>query len=289
MEARILLLMGRRVEALNQMARCRELARERNLPGIVRVVDRALALDPARLLERPGDAGRGAGGRPSERVWDRLGEAIRCAAAGEAGRMAALLADEEPELARPGHELGRVLSAIARAVLAEVRGDAGAARDELAAAAAHAAAAELDDDLVPALLGAVGSLRVVSAAGVRIARELPPPSSPDQIVLDSRTHGLAFGEQTVSLLKRPVLRRLLCCLARVNGAVVSKDDLARALWSRPHNPLSDDGPLKSNIANLRKLIEQAGMSVDFDEVGYRLVGVERLLFVEPVTWRVDPV
>lgn len=130
---------------------------------------------------------------------------------------------------------------------------------------------------------------MVSAAGVRIAREPPGPVIPDQVLLDARTHDLAFGEQTVSLLKRPVLRRLLYCLARVNGAVVSKDDLARALWSRSHNPLSDDGPLKSNIANLRKLIEQAGMSIDFDEVGYRLVGVERLLFVEPVTWRVDPV
>ena len=276
LEGRTLLVMGRRAEGLRRLDECRAAALERGLTGIARMADRALASDPARLPLGP-QSGR-------DRAWSRLGEAIRAAAAGDAVRAGALLA-EAPE--QEG-ELGRLLAAVARAVMAMAAGDAAEAQALLASARADAIADGIDPELVPALLASVGSLRVVTAVHSRIARESEGRAG-DEVRLDARTHDLASASRTVSLVKRPVLRRILYCLASRRGAVASKDALAAALWAREHNPMTDDGPLKSNIANLRKLIEEVGLSIDFDEVGYRLTGAERLVLVEPITWRVDPV
>ena len=125
---------------------------------------------------------------------------------------------------------------------------------------------------------------MVSAAGARITSAADLTVGPDDRVVDARTHELRSGGHTVSLLRRPILRRLLYRLVRRRGAVATKDELAAALWARDYNPLGDDGPLKSNIANLRKLIEPAGISIDFDEDGYRLVGAEQLVYIEPISW-----
>jgi hypothetical protein len=279
LEGRSLVVAGRRRDGLRILEHCRAVAGQRQLPGIERVVERALACDPVRVLERGG-----ASGRQSQQVWSRLVEAIRSAAVGERSRVAVLLAAEAPSLERPGHELGRVLGELAVGVLALAGGDQVAARAHLASARSHAASAGLDDDLVSALLAAVGSLRVVTAAGSRIAPDSDVVIGPDDVCLDARTHELRFGTRRVSLLRRPMLRRLLYRLASGPGATASKDELADALWSREFNPVTDHGPLKSNIANLRKLVEQAGMTIEFDEVGYRLIGTERLLFVVPITW-----
>jgi len=217
-------------------------------------------------------------------VWHRLAGAIRLAAAGEIRRASAIVAAEAALPDRPGHELGRVLAAVAEAVIAMVGGDGAAVQTHLSAARAQAAAAGIDEDLVTVLLAALGPLRVVSAAGSRITSGADLTIGPDDRVVDARSHELRAGAQTVSLLRRPMLRRLLYGLARRRGVVVSKDELAAALWSRDYHPLSDHGPLKSNIANLRKLIERAGLSIDFDDDGYRLLGAERLIYIEPISW-----
>ncbi|HTE56426.1 MAG TPA: winged helix-turn-helix domain-containing protein [Kofleriaceae bacterium] len=287
LRGRILLVMGRRSEALGLLDECRAAASQRGLPGIERAVERALACDPARLLGgaaelKPGVAA--AGGRAGTRVWHRLAGAIRLAAAGEIRRASAVVAAEAALPDRPGHELGRVLAAVAEAVIAMVGGDSTAVQTHLSAARAQAAAAGIDEDLVTVLLAALGPLRVVSAAGSRITSGADLTIGPDDRVVDARSHELRAGAQTVSLLRRPMLRRLLYGLARRRGVVVSKDELAAALWSRDYHPLSDHGPLKSNIANLRKLIERAGLSIDFDDDGYRLLGAERLIYIEPISW-----
>jgi tetratricopeptide (TPR) repeat protein len=283
MQGRTLLVMGRRIEGIRLLDGAREIARQRGLRGVERMIDRALACDPAHLLDRSGTA-PDPGNRPSARVWQRLGEAIRCAAAGDAARAGALLAEAPSD--RPGHELGRVLASIAEAVLAMV-GGTGRVREHLATARAHAAAGGLDEDLVAKLLTSLGPLRVLSAVGGRIAPEVDLGLGPDDCVVDARNHEIRSGGQKLSLVRRPMLRRLLYVLAGRRGGIASKDELAGALWARDYNPLTDAGPLKSNVANLRKLVERVGISIDFDDDGYRLVGAERLVFVEPVSWPLD--
>jgi DNA-binding winged helix-turn-helix (wHTH) protein len=51
---------------------------------------------------------------------------------------------------------------------------------------------------------------------------------------------------------------------------VSKDALTRAVWGVDYNPLVHEYGLRVNIHHLRRAIEPVGLSVRFDDVGYRL-------------------
>jgi hypothetical protein len=56
------------------------------------------------------------------------------------------------------------------------------------------------------------------------------------------------------------------------------------MWARPYNAATDPGPLKTNVTNLRKLLEPSGVSIEFDDDGYRLTNAERLACLEPLPW-----
>jgi DNA-binding winged helix-turn-helix (wHTH) protein len=92
-----------------------------------------------------------------------------------------------------------------------------------------------------------------------------------EIVFDSRASELRTATRVLSFKRRPIVRRLLRALAAHPGAVVSKEELAAVLWSRPYNPISDDNPIRVNVRALRKLLEDTGLSIEFQDTGYLLV------------------
>lgn len=275
---RILLAAGRRAEAARTLAEVRAVAEAHGYGGIIAIADRATALDPALRLITPTRAAQ----RPSSRAWSGLYAALRLAAAGERTAATALVSAALPAVERPGNELGRVLVSLVEALLAATSLDDLAAEHHLAAARAAAAAGGIDADLVDELACGLGTVRVITAAGARIVAEAG--ELPTGVVVDRRSDELRVLGQPISLVRRPMLRRLLHALLRYPPAVVSKDVLAEAMWSRPYNAVSDPGPLKSNVGNLRRLLEPGGVSIEFEEVGYRLTGDDQLACVETLPW-----
>jgi tetratricopeptide (TPR) repeat protein len=99
------------------------------------------------------------------------------------------------------------------------------------------------------------------------------------VIVDGQRHQLVGNGRSVSLVRRRAVRRILYELAARPNAVVSRDDLARALWTRGYDPLVHENALKSNISNLRKLIDDVSLSVECDDLGYRLVVPDRFLYL----------
>ena len=273
---RVLLTMGRRGEGRRTLSEVRARAEQHGYDGVVRLVDRAAMNDPALLFMATPR-------RPSAQAWSGLFAALRAAAAGDRARAMALVAEHDVD--RPGHELGRALVQLVHALIALTGSEGGCAEQHLAAAHAAAAAGSIDRDLLTDLLRAIGTARLVQADGARIVpdpgAELPPGVA---VCVDQRTHDLRVGDRTTSLARRPMLRRLLYALVRPPRGLVSKEELARAMWSRPYNAATDPGPLKTNVANLRKLLEPSGVHIEFDDDGYRLTSSERLACLEPLPW-----
>ena len=143
------------------------------------------------------------------------------------------------------------------------------------------AEANIDADLISAMLSVVGDVVLVSETSRKTLRAEHLDLSSVSIVIDARSHELRIRDRIVSLRKRTVLRRLLYALTRKVGRPVSKDDLTEALWSRPYNPIIHDNPLKSNIRHARNILAEAQIEIEFDEPGYRLVAPTGFAFVEP--------
>ena len=207
----------------------------------------------------------------------RVLEALRAASAGDA-RLADALLRREGALGA-GYSLDRALIYLAKSVAARVQRRAGEAAVALERATEEAEAGGVDPDLVPALLELIGKRRLVMST----THPLPAGDDSDyDVVLDGRTHLLRVADRKVTLARRPALRRLLYALAVKPGASVSKETLARSLWSGEYHPLVHDNPLRVNILRLRALLGKAGLAIDVDEAGYRLTVPERFLYIEPL-------
>ena len=273
---RMLLLVGRRREALELLERTRAQARDLGLAAAERRCARSLAADPLRQLAR--GAGRGlAPGERGHEPRERALAALRHAAAGRQREALALV--EQDAVAGPGFGLDRALAHLARAVLARLDGDEAAGAAQLARAVAEAAADGADPELVVALDEAVGRLRIVSTSERRLQPRAPADLSRFDVILDERTHELSYPGGRLSLRRRPVLRRLLYALASRYGRALSKEILAERALGVHYHPLRHDNLLAVHMRRLRAALAPAGLKIDFIDDGYGLSGRERFAYV----------
>jgi AAA domain len=182
--------------------------------------------------------------------------------------------EPSPELLRAvggsGYALDRAILGLARASLARRAGRHDAARRALQDAETEARSENADEDVVPAL--------DAWARETEARRESGAPLKAD-LVLDATRHELRHGPTRSSLKSRPVLRRLLYALAAKPGVVLSKDELTQSMWGLAYDPLRHDTPLWQNIRRLRKFVTPAGLGVEVDEEGYRLIAPPDFRFV----------
>jgi len=216
-----------------------------------------------------------------EMVRARVLEALRAASAGDARLADAMLRREAALPAGTGYALDRALAHLATSIAARVQRRRADSEAALHRATEEAEAGGIDPDLIPALLERIGTRRLVMSTSHPLP-EAPSDVSDYEVVLDGRTHLLRSAGREVTLARRPALRRLLYALAEKPGASVSKEVLAKSLWSGQYHPLVHDNPLRVNILRLRALLGKAGLAIDVDEEGYRLSVPERFLYIEPL-------
>jgi hypothetical protein len=281
--ARALLVVGRRGEALERLARIEADARARGLGGIVDEVERTRRYDPLRQIAAPLPSPS-----PTRRglhVRARALAAVQAAALGDRARARDPVAGQDAAVAAPGYALDRALAHVVEAVLARLDRDGAATEAALARAVAEATPGALDAfdaDLPRALLDAVGRVRVVTPEARRLAVTVDEELARAHVIIDARVHALRWSGGGVALRGRPIVRRLLYALAAHPGRALSKEALAAAAWERAYSPLVHDNPLKSNVGHLRRLVADAGLVVVADELGYRLELPPGSLFVENV-------
>jgi tetratricopeptide (TPR) repeat protein len=179
-------------------------------------------------------------------VRDRVLAALVESAGGDRRKVDALLASVPGSIDGRGYALDRAIVMLARGNEPEAKREA--AREQA------------DPDLMD-----------------EIAKTLPTIAF--QVIVDGRRHQIRANGAIVSLGKRRAVRQILYRLASRPNRIVSRDELAYALWTRSYDPLAHENALKSNISNLRKLIELAALQVEADASGYRLIVPDRFLFV----------
>ena len=102
-----------------------------------------------------------------------------------------------------------------------------------------------------------------------------------QLVIDGTRHELREGVHRVPLSSRFVLRRLLYAFASKAGHRLTREAIARALWSTDYDPRRHESSLKSNIRRLRQLLAGTNAAIETSEDGYRLFLPAGALFVPP--------
>ncbi len=258
---RILYVLGSRAEARSVLERVAERARALGAPVVARAAASAADDDPVtRLAMATRDHGP-----PSPSVRTRAFQTIAAAARGHAGFEAGL--PPAPPPTRPGYHVEVALRHHADANSARAAGDVAAGR--LAQDAARRALAPSDPDLLDALLA------VIDAGPDRATPSTAPP-----MIVDRVRHEVVLGPKVIALRSRPVLRRLLYALVERVGQTSTKDDLTRAVWSQPYDPLRHDNPLFVNLSRLRQLLRDTGLAiaVDNDHGGYRLDSRDPIVF-----------
>jgi len=126
----------------------------------------------------------------------------------------------------------------------------------------------------------LGTLRVVSSDARFIAASVD--TADYEVVLDARAHTLSIGGRVISLKNRQVVRGILYGFAREPGHFLGKELLAEAAWGVEYDPRVHDGALKVNLLRLRGLLRDTGLTIEHDSDGYRLRGLGKFLFVEPL-------
>ena len=259
--------------------------------GIASLVDAA-----QRNAERDPVAELAVDSRPPPR--DKQGErarasalaALRAAARGHAEEMVLRLGEVDALSSRPGYGLDRVIAHLARAIILRMHSRSDAAAAELGELVKIAAAECVDADLLTELVARLGDVLVVTG---RCQRQLAPEAAVDlapyTVVIDARTHELRIGDETRSLRRRVVVRRLLYSLASHPGRIVPKAELVEAAWARPYDPLQHDDPIKSNILHLRRALDGTGIEIEFDDTGYCLHAPGRFAFAAPFVLWTDPI
>jgi hypothetical protein len=282
LRARALLFVGRRAEALEVIERAIARARGRGLAGLIRPLERAAHEADPFLVPR------GAALPTSRAVRAGVLGALAAACGGDRDAAAAYLAaadDAAPRQAEGGwradYALDEAIAGAARAALLE--GDE--RRRAMAAAIRRAAFGGVDPDVAASLPRLLGSLRLHTGDGWRLAHEPPDDLDDYQVVIDARAHELRTGARTIPFSRRPAVRQILYALLRRPGAAVTKEELSRALWTGEYHPLVHDNPLKVNVRNLRRELDGTGLIVEHSGEGYRLrtePDRTRLLFIDPL-------
>jgi hypothetical protein len=273
---RIMLLLGKRREGAATLENVERRARGLGLVATVRAAERARAMDLVPQIQSEGNSSASAG--PATRM--RGVAAIRAAAAGDAVTLHALIQENAAAIAGEGFGLDRALVHVALALIARVQDREDAETAQLEQARQAASADQVDADLIPSLIEALGRLRLVTRGGTQLAKS-PPKLNGFAVVLDGRNHELKLHRRGISLRRRPLLRRFLYALAARPQAVLSKEVLAERLWSTSYNPLLHDNPLWVNTRRLRRLLERSGLVIESVEQGYRLSVPEHFLFIDP--------
>ena len=253
--ARIAFVLGQRRAARALLERISARAKALGAPALVRAASYCADDDPVARLAVVVHSPRAAA---SHSVRTRAFQAVAAAMRGDEVELTA-----EP---RPGYHVEAALVHLAQGLVARrIGGRRGAAAWDKAQAQATAVLAGIADaELVPALLGVLDG---------------DPRGTTAPIVVDAVRHEIIAGARTLSLGKRPVMRKLLYALAARPGEVLSKDELTQAAWARPYDPLRHDNPLFVNLSRLRGLVKPTGLTVeaDSDQGGYRLVSKDPIL------------
>jgi tetratricopeptide (TPR) repeat protein len=272
---RLYLLLGRRAAGLQLLAETEEEARQHGLHGSAMASERARSLDP---LAQIGEALSSEPPlRPSEAVRWRALAALRAAAAGRAEEAAALQRENAAFVDRPGFALERAVDRLAWAVSQRLAGKESEARAAVAVAEAEAVREGVDAGLVQSLHAAVAGALVVTRTG---RASLPPGAlGAPAVVVDAKSHELRHRGGTISLRRRPVLRRLLYAMAARPNQPLGKEALAASLWPARYNPLRHDNALWVNVRRLRQLIAPSGLTVELADEGYVLEAPEGFAFI----------
>jgi hypothetical protein len=260
---RILLMLGRRREALHVLDDTLELCRVRRNLGLQRIVELTLEEDPL----APGWLDRETTVSPAQ-----VGEFVR-------NQVRGVLRAACAELALPPHRIGvatpasadyafdRALLELAHALIA-----ARAARERLAVqhvqrAVDQAAVCHADPDVIPAMYGRLRDrFRARAAEDPRGDRTGSAPP----LVIDGVHHEVRDGELRVVMASRTVLRRLLYAFIRAADHYLDHDAITRALWSCDYDPLRHGSSVHSNIRRLRGLFAGTRLAIQTDGSGYRL-------------------
>src|SRR5262249_47225714 len=151
--------------------------------------------------------------------------------------------------------------------------------DAIGRARRDAAEAGIDADLLAAAVVLIRGRRVVRANGVTLLKPREEPDlPPDAVVVDATTQEVRHAGAALSLGRRSVVRRLLLALCERCGRIVTRDDLARALWGRPYDPRLHDNSLKVNVYHLRVALRGTGLEIVTDHPGYRLEAPPSFVF-----------
>jgi len=260
---RILLQLGRRRRGLVLLDRTHRQAEELGVASVLRVIAVARAEDPLVLLEHAATATM-----PSI-------AALLAAARGETLHARSLLASGS------AHPLSRVLARLCDATLARVEGDHADAGAHVERALVAAAEADIDADFVPSVVATIGTLRVVTPSGCRLAPAHALHLPANVAMLDGRTHELHARGKVVSFRRRVAARRLLYAVASRPGATVINEQLARRCWDAEYNPLVHDNVIRVGVRRLRLLLAGTGIDVEHDGEGYRLCAPHGWCYVEP--------
>ncbi|MBK8995184.1 MAG: winged helix-turn-helix domain-containing protein [Myxococcales bacterium] len=266
--SRTLFALGRRREARLVLAPALARARALGCQALAERLERAPSYDPAAQLEA--DLPTPPRDKTGDFVRARAIAALRFAAQGDAPSAEVALSDVERSAHGQSFGLDLAITGLARAFGARRSGKSGEARRLIEQARREAALAGADPEVL-------ASLEEWARRRAGVVSEPPPAARAPSAVLDVNGHELRWPGGRASLKSRPVLRRLLYTLAARAGSVVSKDELTRAMWGSDYDPLRHDTPLWQNVRRLRQLVAPAGLGLEVDEDGYRLVASEGLI------------
>ena len=275
--ARILLILGRRTEGLRELESAEAEIRRCGVTPFLRMLEETRESDP--MLQLKHQTAQPATAKKGEVIRARALAALRAACRGESAAVDSLLDTNAPDTSASDYALDRAIGSLARAVLARLNGLEGEAGRMLEAACEDAKAGGADADLIASLLRSTGSLRVVTVEGRYVTSDRPKQRESD-VLVDGQTHMIHLRRKRISLARRPILRRLFYQLAARPGAVVSKEELAQAIWNAAYHPLRHDNPLKVNVRELRGLLAKSDLSIHFDGSGYKLSVPSRFVYID---------
>jgi hypothetical protein len=267
---RLLFLHGRRRRALALLAELKDTCRRCGTSAYDRLIAAATAEDVlspdwiARVHEPPA-------GNAGDAIRARVRTALRRACSRG-------LDDEPPPAleipASPDYGLDRALLELAHAHLARRRGQSRIEALHLRRAAASAAEADADGDLIPRLQDILLGLAELPAAR-------GDTGSPDRhLEIDGIRHELRLGTHRILLGTRPVTRQLLYAFAGAPSNYLTRAAVARSLWRVDYDPIRHDSTMKSNIRRLRTLL--AGLAEIRSEAGgYHLLLPSGTTFIPP--------
>lgn len=286
--ARAWLVLGRRRAALVLLEAIDREARQLDAQHVVSAALRSSALDPIAQWNTPPQPPPPQAKRGDAARWHAWA-ALRAACRADSSEMTALLAAHERLATGEDYALDRAIGALARAARARVDDDQAEAERWKREAESQAAAGGADPDLIALLWKALADVRVLewadgraSASLVRADAALEQRLAAAPLIVDGRTHQVRRGGEAVSLARRPILRRLLYSLARRIGEVQDKERLVAEVWQAGYDPRMHDNAMRVNVRYLRDLVEGLGLSIEFDEQGYRLRCDRRFVYVEPL-------